>query len=113
MIPEVRQLTPSDEEYPALLTEMHQPPAPLFVRGSLPTTDRLYVAVVGSRRATSYGLQVVDRLVRPLAERGVVIVPGLAFGIDAAAARATLSAQGTTIAVLGSPVTQVTPRSHE
>lgn len=113
MTDEIQQLHPEDRAYPTLLAEMHRPPSPLYIRGTLPELDRLYVAVIGSRRATTYGLQVVERLVRPLAERGIVIVSGLAFGIDAAAARCTLAVHGTTVAVLGSPVTLITPRSHE
>lgn len=105
-------LAPDDPRYPPLLREIHEPPNPLFVRGGLPNPARLVVAVVGSRRASSYGRQAVERIVEPLAARGVVIVSGLAFGIDAAAHEATLKVGGTTLAVLGSPVTHITPPSH-
>lgn len=102
----------TDSSYPELLRQIHHPPDPLFVRGSLPASDRLWVAVVGSRKASSYGLAAVSRLVKPLAERGIVIVSGLAFGIDAAAHEAALAVSGTTVAVLGSPAEEITPRSH-
>lgn len=90
-----------DERYPAALKTIHDPPAVLFVRGSLPAADRPWISFVGSRHATRYGLEATKRLAEPLAAAGAVIVSGLAYGVDAAAHRAALAADGTTVAVLG------------
>lgn len=94
----------SNERYPPLLKTLYDPPAVLFVRGVLPNPDRKHLSVVGSRKASGYGKDVTRVLVTPLAKAGVVIVSGLAYGIDALAHQAALDANGTTIAVLGSGV---------
>lgn len=112
MTAEYQILPISAPNYPVLLKEIYRPPSPLYVRGVLPKPGRLWVAVVGSRRATSYGRAAVARIVEPLAAHGVVIVSGLALGIDAAVHEATLKVGGTTIAVLGTPVTDITPRTN-
>lgn len=100
----VRLVTIKDDIYPPLLKQIYDPPAVLFVRGVLPDPNRKHLAVVGSRKASKYGLRVTDELIEPVARAGVVIVSGLAFGIDAAAHDAALRGDGTTIAVLGSGV---------
>ncbi|MBI4592069.1 DNA-protecting protein DprA [Candidatus Uhrbacteria bacterium] len=100
----VNTVTIKDEIYPPLLKQMYDPPAVLFVRGVLPDPNRKHLAVVGSRQASSYGLRVTDELIQPVARAGVVIVSGLAYGIDATAHDAALRADGTTLAVLGSGV---------
>lgn len=102
----VQVITLEDEIYPPLLKEIFDPPAVLFVRGSIPNPERKHLAVVGSRKASSYGLRVTEQLIEPAARSGVVIVSGLAYGIDAHAHDAALRAQGCTIAVLGSGVDQ-------
>ncbi|HYB71049.1 MAG TPA: DNA-processing protein DprA, partial [Candidatus Bathyarchaeia archaeon] len=85
-----RAIARSDAEYPALLREVPTAPATLYVRGALMESDALAVAIVGSRRATSYGLDVAEMLASDLAARGVTIVSGLARGIDSAAHRGAL-----------------------
>lgn len=89
-----------DPAYPSLLKTIHDPPYLLYVRGTLPPADTVCVGIVGSRRATEYGLRVAKTLSRDLAKH-VVIVSGLADGIDGAAHRGALEAHGSTVAVLG------------
>ena len=104
-----RAIERGDTEYPALLLAVPTAPATLHVRGALVEADTLAVAVVGSRRATPYGLSVAETLAADLAARGVTIVSGLARGIDTAAHRGALRVGGRTIAVLGSGVDVVYP----
>lgn len=106
-------ITASDDTYPSLLAQIPDPPDNLYVRGSLEIADRVVVAVVGSRKASSYGREVIHRIVEPLARAGLVIVSGLAHGIDAAAHQATLAAGGMTVAVLGTPIDKIYPAVHE
>jgi DNA processing protein len=98
-----RVLAPTDSDYPALLGATPLPPA-LWVCGTLLDGDGLAIAIVGSRRATAYGVEVAERLAADLAARGVTIVSGLARGIDTAAHRGALAAGGRTIAVLGTGI---------
>ncbi|HET7876056.1 MAG TPA: DNA-processing protein DprA [Methylomirabilota bacterium] len=104
-----RRLTLRDAEYPALLRGIALAPESLWVRGALAPDDALAVAVVGSRHATPYGVEMAERLSADLARRGVTIVSGLARGIDTAAHRGALRAGGRTIAVLGSGVDVIYP----
>ncbi|MDF2521872.1 MAG: protecting protein DprA, partial [Clostridia bacterium] len=100
------------EEYPANLKQIYDPPPVLYSLGELLETDSLAVAMVGSRKATEYGLKAAERLAGDLAACGVTVVSGMALGIDAAAHRGALKSKGRTIAVLGSGVTHVHPRSN-
>jgi len=102
------ELRPGDSRYPVLLGAIPAPPA-LFARGALSDDDALALAIVGSRRATPYGLAVAERLASDLAARGVTIVSGLARGIDTAAHRGALAAGGRTLAVLGCGLDVVYP----
>src|SRR5207302_5773865 len=85
---------------------------PLRSRGRWPPPDGPRVAIVGSRRPTPYGEAVAERLAADLAAAGVVVVSGLAHGVDAAAHRGALSAGGTTVAVLGTGVDVVYPAEN-
>lgn len=105
-------LTLADAAYPALLREIHDPPPVLYVRGNLAPQDEHAVAIVGSRRATEYGLRVAREIAAHLARAGVTVVSGLARGIDAAAHRGALSAGGRTLAVLGCGIDQCYPPEH-
>src|SRR5687768_9742794 len=105
-------ITLADDIYPPLLREIIDPPLVLHVRGNASLLANLSVAVVGSRRATPYGLNAAHHLSRDLASAGITIVSGLARGIDAAAHQAALDAGAPTIGVLGTGIDVVYPRSH-
>ena len=94
-------LTIEDENYPKLLKEIYDPPFVLFYRGTLPTDNEFLVAIVGSRKYSNYGKQISNSIARELAENGIIVVSGLALGIDAMAHQAALDCQAKTIAVLG------------
>jgi len=98
--------------YPAILNEIFDPPLVLYSRGNIGLTDLPCVAIVGTRRPTFYGLQVAQGLAFDLGKRDVVIVSGLARGIDSAAHRGCLEAGGSTIAVLGCGIDVVYPREN-
>ena len=108
----VRLVTRTDEEYPVNLTHLHDPPPFLYVRGAFVPEDRVAIAIVGSRVASSYGRGVARDLARGLAEKGVTVVSGLARGIDAEAHRAALTGGGRTVAVLGSGLDVIYPSEH-
>ena len=102
-----------DGAYPQLLREIPDPPITLYVRGRwAECLEAPCVALVGSRRSSTYGQNVALSLARDLASRGVTIVSGLARGIDAAAHRGALEAGGRTAAVLGTGLDEVYPRDH-
>ncbi len=105
-------VTLENPEYPPLLREIIDPPLALHVRGDVALAHRPAVSVVGSRRSTPYGENVARKLTRELVSAGVVIVSGLARGIDAAAHEAALDSGGTTIAVLGTGIDIVYPRAN-
>ena len=105
-------LTESDEAYPRVLREIHDPPGVLFVKGELQPQDGLAIGIVGTRHATHYGLQQAERLAGSLARAGLTVVSGLARGIDSAAHRGALAAGGRTLAVLASGVLNIYPPEH-
>lgn len=104
-----RLLTPVDEEYPAPLRNIYDPPLCLYVLGRLTKKDDQALAVVGTRRATHYGAAQADRLSYLAAKAGFTIVSGLARGIDTVAHQAALKAGGRTIAVLGGAIDKLYP----
>ena len=106
-------LTLADDDYPELLRHLPDPPLALFYRGDTALLKRPAVAMVGSRRASAYGLNAARHLAGQLAIAGVTVVSGLARGIDAASHEAALDAGGGTIAVLGTGIDVVYPRSHK
>ncbi len=97
------------EGYPALLAQTAKPPHLLYVLGSANLCDRFPMAVVGTRRASGYGLRHTRAIARELAAQGICVVSGLALGIDGAAHEGALDAQGRTIAVLGSALDKMYP----
>lgn len=103
-----------DGVYPALLRETYDPPVVLYVKGDWEEClERPCLAVVGSRRCSTYGQNAALMMSRELAERGLTIVSGLARGIDASAHRGALEAGGRTVAVMGTGIDQVYPRDHK
>lgn len=90
------------KEIPPQLLEIPQPPKTLYIRGKLPKEDVIYLAIVGSRKYTSYGRDICEKLIRGLSGYPIVIVSGLAIGIDSIAHRAALDNKLTTIAFPGS-----------
>lgn len=108
----IQILTWDDEAYPACLKEIPDPPPVLYLRGDLQPRDQWAVAVVGTRRLTSYGRHVTRQLVADLAASGVTIVSGLARGIDGVAHQTALEANGRTLAVLGSGLSRIYPPEH-
>ncbi|MBN2131394.1 MAG: DNA-processing protein DprA [Sedimentisphaerales bacterium] len=108
----VRILTLDDPDYPSLLSGIDDAPAILYVKGTLSRDDNLAVAIVGSRTPSHYGHEQAGRLGHLLAASGFTIVSGLARGIDAAAHRGALSADGRTLAVQGCGLAQVYPPEH-
>jgi DNA processing protein len=107
-------LTLVDDDYPPLLREIIDPPLALHVRGRRDLLKRHAIAVVGSRRASPYALNATRHLVAPLArEAELVIVSGLARGVDAAAHQSALDSGGGTIGVLGTGIDVVYPRSNK
>ena len=103
---------PSDD-YPPLLKQIADPPLVLYVRGDVSLLSHHAVAVVGTRRPTAYGSSVAHRLAADLAQRALLIVSGLARGIDSAAHRGALEVQGKTVAVLGCGVDVTYPRENQ
>src|ERR1700677_5106966 len=109
-----RLLTWDEPEYPARLREIYDPPPLLYVIGNIELLNRHTVAIVGTRRPTPYGNQMAERLGKDLADRGLVVLSGLARGIDASAHKGALSsASAATIGVLGCGVDVVYPKENK
>ncbi|MDP1706568.1 MAG: DNA-processing protein DprA [bacterium] len=109
---EIKKITTDNTEYPELLKNIGGSPI-LYCHGQWPDQKKPTVAIVGTRKATQDGCLAAKRLAKELAEKGFVIVSGLALGIDAAAHEGALAGNGETIAVLANGVDQIYPRSHE
>lgn len=108
----VQTVSRREPGYPALLRELHDPPHTLYVRGEVEAWAAPGVAVVGARSCSAYGAQVARALARDLAAAGIVVVSGLARGVDGEAHRGALESGGRTIAVLGCGIDRDYPRSH-
>lgn len=108
----VRILTLADEDYPPLLREIFAPPPVIFVKGQQNVFTGKAIALVGTRRASSYGLSAAAFLAREAVARNLTIVSGLALGIDTAAHRTCLECGGCTIAVLGCGIDRIYPAEN-
>jgi DNA processing protein len=106
-------VSPGDVRYPATLAAIHDPPPTLWVKGRIEALCTRSIAIVGSRQASPYALEVARRLAADLARRGITIVSGMARGVDSAAHRGALDAGGITVAVFGCGIDTIYPREHE
>lgn len=108
-----RTISRGEPGWPERLSAIPDPPGSLRVRGDIGPADERRVAIVGSRQADPYGVEIASRLARDLSRAGVCVVSGGAQGVDAAAHLAALEAGGRTIAVLGTGVDVVYPAAHK
>jgi len=109
----INTTSPLTNKYLKIIGSIVKCPKKLYFIGKLPEDRKLTVAIVGSRKPTAYGREVTYRLSYDLAKRGVIVVSGLALGVDSVAHRAALEAGGTTIAVLANGVDIIYPASHK
>ncbi len=105
-------VTLADAAYPRMLLEIPDPPPLLYARGRVDLLQRTALAVVGSRNATAQGVANAESFAKALSDSGLTIVSGLALGIDAAAHRGGLAGAGATIAVLGTGIDVIYPRTN-
>jgi len=107
-----RVIALSDPEYPPRLKEIYDPPVVLFVKGSVEVLAKPGIAMVGTRHPTPYGTGMAERLSTDLAARGLVIISGLARGVDTASHRGAVAAKGKTVAVLGTGIDVMYPKEN-
>lgn len=109
----VRLISIDMEEYPQLLKHLSTPPLLLYCRGKfINLNERLCISVVGSRKITDYGKNCTKNIAKELAQNGVIIVSGMAYGVDACAHEAALEAGMPTVAVVGTGVNMVYPKTN-
>lgn len=109
----IKIISLNDKEYPENLKNIYGPPLCLYVKGELLPSDKLSLAIVGSRRASFYGLSCAEKFSYELADLGITIISGLARGIDTYAHKGALKARGRTLAVLGSGLNCVYPPENK
>lgn len=102
-------ITIFEENYPKLLKEIYDPPIILFYKGEILESDKKAIAVVGTRKMTSYGKLVTEKLTKELVSLGITIISGLARGVDTEAHKSAISANGRTLAVLGGGLNHIFP----
>lgn len=109
----INRISPDDNEFLQILANIAVKPKALYYMGTLPTERLPSVAIVGTRKPTAYGKEVTARLASDLAQKGIVIVSGLAIGVDGIAHRSALEVGGRTIAVLGNGLPEIYPAKHQ
>ena len=110
----LRLLTMQDADYPLRLRSIFEPPVLVYVKGNLPVIDEeVAIAMVGTRKATPYGVEAAEKIAYGLCKQGAIVVSGAAAGIDSASHRGALRAGGKTVAVLGCGVDVVYPAGNE
>ena len=107
-----RIISLNDPEYPPRLKEIYDPPVILFVKGSVEVLSNPGIAMVGTRHPTPYGSGMAERLATDLAARGLVIISGMARGIDTSSHRGAIAAKGKTVAVLGTGIDVAYPKEN-
>jgi len=107
-------ITIIDETYPESLKKIYKPPFVLFYYGDLNLIHMLdkTIAVIGSRHPSSYGLEMTEVITKSLVEEGMMVVSGLAYGVDIKAHQTVIAQQGKTIAILGSGIDLCYPKEH-
>ena len=110
---EIFQINLSDYDYLRDLPHIPDPPKKLFIRGKLPAKRVKTVAIVGTRKPSAYGREIATKIASECAKNSIVVISGLALGIDSIAHRAAIDSGGKTIAVLANGVDKIYPRSHE
>jgi len=105
-------IVPDDTAYPRQLLEIYDPPAVLRVLGDIEALSRPGIAVVGTRHPTPYGVGMTERLACDLAARGLIIISGMARGVDSAAHRGAVNARAKTVAVFGTGIDVIYPREN-
>lgn len=108
----INKVTPDKHKYLQITSFIDKPPVTLYYCGTLPKSRVPTVAIVGTRKPTAYGKEVTHRLAYDLAQRGIIIVSGLALGVDGLAHQAALEAGGTTLAVLPCGLPKIYPARH-
>ncbi len=108
----INRITPDKHTFTQIISGIAKPPKSLYFIGNLPETRLPSVAIVGTRKPTHYGREVTERIAGELAAQGIVIMSGLALGVDGIAHQAALDAGGTTIAVLANGLPDISPSSH-
>jgi len=110
----IKTISLDEENYPKLLLQITDPPLTLFYRGKLPAENQPKLAIIGTRKHSQYAKQVCEELTEELSCQGLIVVSGLALGIDGIAHKSTLKTKGTTIAVLGSGIDNksIAPQTH-
>ncbi|MFZ1258155.1 MAG: DNA-processing protein DprA [Candidatus Saccharimonas sp.] len=108
----INEILPLKHKYLQIVTTIAKPPKLLYYIGSLPAQRIPTIAVVGTRKPTQYGREVTERLVYDLAHKGVMIVSGLALGVDALAHSAALDANGRTVAILPCGLPKIAPATN-
>ncbi|MDP8212046.1 MAG: DNA-processing protein DprA [Candidatus Zapsychrus exili] len=106
---QVKVITCKDKDYPRSLLEIPDAPIVLYVRGDISKHNKMSLAIVGSRKASFYGISIAEKFARELSLLGINVVSGMARGIDTAAHRGVLRSKGTTVAVLGNGLAGVYP----
>ena len=109
----IEAISRENPDFPYLLKEIPNPPSQIYVLGKLPNEEKPRIAIVGTRKATFEGRLIAKKIAQRLAEIKIVVVSGLAMGIDTAAHEGALAGNGETIAVLACGLDAIYPRQNE
>ena len=108
----INKISPQENKYLQILENIAVMPKMLYYYGSWPKERVKTVAIVGARRSTKYGEEIAYKLAKELGKRGIIVISGLAYGIDSIAARGALDGGGKTIAILGTEIGNIYPKQH-